>query len=140
STLRGSNDTFTITRIIARPRTGNGGLRYEVTLADKQTTDFLDLMQKILLAKSKEIEITDDEVLTQVEGFIEDITWQENWTASTLPANTPTFQETITFGESWRTNPWGTNQNPTWVAGPYFPTDANDRNRATFADSSATAS
>lgn len=140
STLRGSNDTFTITRITARPRTGGGGLRYEVTLADKQTTDFLDLMQKILLAKSKEIDITDDEVLTQVEGFIEDITWQETWTATTLPAGTPTFEETITFSESWRTNPWGTNTTPEWVAGPYFPTDANDKKRATFADSAATAS
>lgn len=139
STFRGIAESFTVTRITARCIDGNGGFEYSVTLANKQNTDFLDLIQRLLVAKTKEIEITDDEVLTQVEGFIEDVAWGENWTVRKYPTATPVFEETILHTEAWRTNPWGVNVLPIWVAGNYFPVSDVDRNRSTFADSGAVA-
>lgn len=138
SAIRGSNDTYVINRVVTRCETGQK-LIYDVQLTTTKTMDMIDLLQKILLAKNKEIEITNDEQLVQIDGFIETVTWQEVWTAQLRPGASPDFQETVYFADTWRVNPWGVNELPIWVAGPYFPVDGSDQNRCPNADTGATA-
>lgn len=138
STLRGMNETYVISRVVARCE-GGQKLIYDVQLTTTKTMDMIDLLQNLLTAKNKEISITSDEQLVQVDGFIEEIKWGESWNAQVRPRATPNFAEVIHFSDSVRINPWGVNTLPIWVAGPYYPADGSDRNRVPNADSGALA-
>jgi len=135
----GVNKLFTIVKVTARARTSFGGLVYSVTVADKQKVDLLDILQGLLTEKLKDIKLDDNEELVQVDGFFEQVEWQEAWDAKTYPSDSPVIDEQITYSEQWRQDPWS-GQTPIYVAGPYYPADANDRKRQTFADHEKVAS
>lgn len=135
----GISQTFTIVRVNARARTQFKGLRYDVVLADKQKMDFIDIMQQLLLAKTKEIKLDENEELVQVDGYFETVGMQEQWSVETYPRENPVFEEQVSAQENWRVDPWN-GQTPIYVAGPYYPADDNDRKRQTFADHGKVAS
>lgn len=96
-------------------------------------TDVIDsisvLLQLLVTDKSKEIEVKEGEILDSIYWFPETITATELFTALAHPSATPTFQETAAFSESTTLNPIGTDTEPLWYAGPYFPTSPADPKR-----------
>jgi hypothetical protein len=106
---------FTITRVIFTARSPSE-FDYEVALLASESLGIIDVFSKLLVSDpATQFSTLEDEVLIQVQGF----------------------SEVVSFGETVRVNPFGVNVNPIWVAGPYYPTSGSDRNRAPRTDAGA---
>lgn len=102
-----NNETFKITRVTMKTRSSDS-FEYEVQLLASENIGIIDVLGKLLVTdQADQYETLENEILVQVYGYLEE----------------------IVAGETWRTNPWGLNTLPIWVAGPHYPTDSNDRNR-----------
>ena len=102
-----NNETFKITRVTMKTRSSDS-FEYEVQLLASENIGIIDVLGKLLVTdQANQYETLENEILVQVYGYLEE----------------------IVAGETWRTNPWGLNTLPIWVAGPHYPTDSNDRNR-----------
>lgn len=93
STLRGISEDFIINRVEIRdlvphkPGTVSGKIKYNVSLITTRTFDQIDLLQKLLTDKDKEIVISDDEVLDEIENGDETIEVAEAVTTTTEARN-----------------------------------------------------
>jgi hypothetical protein len=118
SDIRDLEDTFVITSITATPSTPNEFV-YDVDFVTTKSMDFIDLMQRILLERNRNIDIdeNDVEVLTILR----------------------TFEDIVTHDYEARVNPWGLNEIPQWVAGDYYPVDDDDQKRTPRVNSGAKA-
>lgn len=102
------NETFKITRVIMSARTPSS-FQYEVQLLASENVGIIDVLGKLLVTNpAEQFEIEENEVLVQAYGYTEESKIIEN---------------------EWRINPWGLNVLPIWVAGPWYPADANDKKR-----------
>lgn len=108
--------------------------RYDCTIVASEIVSSTDILGKLLVSNiNQNIVIEDNEVIDMVYGFYETILFVESWTATVYPQGTPSFVELIAMAENWRTNPWGVDSNPQWVAGDavgnYYPTNGSDQKR-----------
>lgn len=90
-------------------------LSYKIDGVLRRKKDFIDTMKDLLRDRKDRIGIGEDEAL---EFLIE-------------------LNETNSWTDSFETDPWGTDQIPVWVAGPYVPTNSTDQKRAPRTDSGA---
>ena len=112
SSLRGVDENFTITSLTAQA-VDPFKFIYSVAGITQKKMNFIDIMRKLLLQQSKNIVISDDEVLTLIVEFKELIKFDD------------TDFEFTTDG-AW-----------TWVVGPYVPSGPSDTNRSVRADTGA---
>lgn len=91
STLRNINSNFVINKVdvtaIGSAADNTLKLQYKISLMTTRTFDMIDLLQKLVTQKDKEIEIAEDEILDEIESFDETVTMEEdiNFTAITPP-------------------------------------------------------
>jgi hypothetical protein len=82
SDLRGVNAAYIINRIEIEPFGNQGNLIHRVGLMSTRTFDMIQLLQKLLTEKDKEISVSEDEVLDEVETSEDNITISEAVTYS----------------------------------------------------------
>jgi len=137
---RNINRNYIVNRINVSTRSAEGDMLYEVSLLASERITFIDILSDLLINRPNiEIAILEDEIIDLVEGFSEEIDFQESFVATVFPRAIPTFAEIITYGgdiNSFRINPFNP---PIFVAGPTFPVDDNDDERTPNADSTAEA-
>lgn len=108
--------------------------RYDCTIVASEIVSSVDILGRLLISNvNQNIKIEENEVVDVVYGYAETMQFVEAWTATVYPQGTPTFTELVQLVESWRTNPWGVDSNPQWVAGDvtgnYYPTSGSDQKR-----------
>jgi hypothetical protein len=116
SDIREIDQEFFVKTVNFRMRTQSEFI-YEVEIMTQRTADLIDFLQKQLLDKMKEVDLTEEEYLTD---YLQ-------------------TDETISIAESL-TKAKGSESNttPIWVAGPYFPGDwPTDNKRAMRANTGA---
>lgn len=99
STLRGVDDYYIVNKVETSVMVANEGettLLYRVSLMTTRTFDHIDLLQKLLNSKDKEIVIAEDEVLDEIESDDEEVV----------------VGEAVTFTTEQRTYQWGPGGNP----------------------------
>ncbi len=96
SFVQGINESYNINRITIRQWT-NEALVYHVTLVSEKTLGIIDVLQKLLLAENKNIEVSSNEILDVVESNDEEMDLSDTVTANNVH-NPQT--ETVSFGES----------------------------------------
>lgn len=135
SPAAGINETFQIVRIISKSYTPTS-FEHEVHLLASEDVGVIDVLGKLLVGDpASQFTTEENEVLVQVEGFLEDMLMTEGLYVSHLyPRLTPAYTEAMGFGENNRTNPFGASVPFIWVAGNYFPTGPSDRKRTLWAD------
>lgn len=89
--------------------------RYRVGFTTTKSKDLIDLLKKLMRTDSKNIQISEREVLARIEDLIETIDWNDDYIGQPFP---------------------GSEIN--WVAGPYFP-DREDKQRVPRANGGAKA-
>lgn len=129
----GLDEYFKINRIILAAK-GPETYEYTVSLIASETMTMIDVLSKLLITNTSESQSVENEVLVQAEGFIEEMKMVDGFIAMTYPRATPTFQESMSAGDTYRVNPFGVNVGPLWVAGSYYPTGPSDRNRSARTD------
>lgn len=118
-------------------------LQYDCTVVASEIVDSVDILGNLLIGSvNQNITIEQNEVVDKVYGFIETMVLTEDFEATVHPKASPDFAELCALVENWRTNPWGVDTNPIWVAGDdngnYFPTGTSDRNRVPQIDAGLT--
>lgn len=96
STIRGIDQDYIISKISTKLTNGNEFL-HSVTLITTRTFGIIEFLQKLLMAKDKEIKIAQDEALDEIFDYEEEITVTDSAVASTThnPQN-----ETVTIADS----------------------------------------
>ena len=137
SAALGINETFKIVRVITKALTPTS-FENEVHLLASEDVGVIDVLGKLLVGDpASQFTTEENEVLVQVEGFLEDIgIVEDGYTVTTYPRAIPSYTEAMALGEDNRVNPFGLNVGFVWVAGPYFPTSPSDRNRTLWTDHS----
>ncbi len=137
SATLGLNETFKIVRVITKALTPTS-FEHEVHLLASEDVGVIDVLGKLLVGDpASQFTTQENEVLVQVEGFLEDMALVEDgYTATTYPRGSPSYTETMDLEEDNRVNPFGLNVGFIWVAGPYFPISPSDRNRTLWTDHS----
>jgi len=118
SASRGVNEKFIINRVTIT-QFSNDTFVYKVSLISTKSLDLIDILQKLLLAESKKLEINEDETIDLVEGYDEQMTIEDAVEFS-LEHNLQT--ETIVIGETFTAQSLDF---PTvFVLGPFIPSAA----------------
>lgn len=115
SALRGINQTYVISRITSKLYTHNT-FKHSITLVTTNTFGMIEFLQKLLMAKDKEITINANEVTDGVTTAEENITLTDGTTSSKV--HNPQ-SETVTLGEVC--TPQTLNYAVQFVVGPYAP-------------------
>ncbi len=135
STVLGLNEVFKIVRVIMKTRTPTS-FDYEIHLLASEDVGVIDVLGKLLVGDpASQFTTEENEVLVQVEGFLEDMVLTQTINQRTYPRPVPTYTEMFSPTDSVRTNPFGINTGFIWVAGSYYPTTLSDRKRSTWANS-----
>lgn len=122
STSRGIAEYFIINKV-SMTQFGPDTLLYHVSLITTRTMDMIDILQKLLLAENKKIEIKTDEVIDLVEAYEETVSFSEVVSASKTPDSVQS--ESMTFGETFTAQ--SLNYPVKFVAGPYTPPSGTKR-------------
>lgn len=101
STLRGLNEDFVINRVDLKihgtdASDGSTKLIYKVSLVTTRTFDIIQLLQKLLNSKNKEIVIDENDILDEVETVLEEMSISETVTSSVV--HNP-IEETMSLSE-----------------------------------------
>lgn len=111
SDIRGLDNDYIISRVLMQTHTPFD-FRYTVDIMTTKTNNFVDLMQKLLLDKNKNIDIDANE--RQIIEFFEELDPQISIWDTTFDTTTP----------------WGIDADIRWVAGsPYTPVNSADLKR-----------
>lgn len=131
----GINETFQIVRVITKALTPTS-FENEVHLLASEDVGVIDVLGKLLVGDpASQFTTEENEVLVQVEGFLEDLEIAEGiYNATKYPRDVPSYTEIMSLGENNRVNPFGLNVGFIWVAGAYFPSSPSDRNRTLWTD------
>lgn len=78
SDLRGLDEYFVINRVETKTFDNRGNLIYTVNIVSARTFDHIDFLQSLLTRKDKEIEITDNDVLDEIESLQETLQFAES--------------------------------------------------------------
>ncbi|MFA5128579.1 MAG: hypothetical protein WC445_01280 [Patescibacteria group bacterium] len=122
SAVWGYDEWFTINRITSRVRKPDTGeMEHTCSLVTTRTMGMIEILQKLLTAEDKKIEIKKDEVLDKIETVQEEVSITEQITKY---ANI-SITEAVSISENVRRDPFTIQ----WVFGPYTPIDENDPKR-----------
>ena len=135
SSALGISETFQIVRVITKALTPTS-FENEVHLLASEDVGVIDVLGKLLVGDpASQFTTEENEVLVQVEGFLEDMEIVEgSYNVTKYPRAIPSYTEAMSLGENNRVNPFGLNVGFVWVAGPYFPASPSDRNRTLWTD------
>jgi len=102
STIRGVNQDFIIKSVDFNMRTPTD-FEYNVSLITQKTLGVVDVLQKILLDKAKELDIDKSAIITKHGQHSESLIFDES-VSKTLGTTEPTY----VIGEHFSSNPWPT--------------------------------
>ena len=117
SVSRGISDEKFIINKLKITMFSNDTLLYSASVVSTKTFDLVDVLQKLILAETKQIEINPDEIVDLIEAATEEMTISEVLVSSlehNLQAETMTLSETFT--------PQSLDFETEFVAGPQVPT------------------
>jgi len=106
STNRGIDNYYIISRIQSKMHTPTS-MEHSCQLVTSQTYGMVEFLQALLIAKDKEIEIGQDEVLDSVLGLRDDITLTDDVTALAVMTGPYKWEPTGSSNSRWNFSVWG---------------------------------
>jgi len=108
-------------------------LSYDVSIVASEIVGSVDVLGRLLIGDTNQnVMIDQNEIVDTIYGYMEAMALTEVWEATVNPKAIPDFDELVAIAETWRTNPWGQDVEPIWVAGYYYPTGSSDQKRMAF--------